>query len=215
MTTVALADDHHLVRNALVELINNLGGFQVVMDAPNGKVFMEQLSQQASQPQIALLDINMPVMDGFETAQQLTAQYPNIKIMALSVDDNEATILKMIRCGAIGYLLKDTDTSLFKLALSEVASRGYYHNELVTSTLLRSVNVQAKPSAKPNIDFHSRELEFLELSCTELTYKEIADRMNLSPRTIDGYRESLFEKLEVKSRVGMVLFAIKNQFFAF
>jgi DNA-binding NarL/FixJ family response regulator len=109
------------------------------------------------------------------------------------------------------YLLKDSETSQLKIALIEVLNKGYYHTELVTNTLMKSI----KPNhtmrfSKPVFTFQSREEEFLKLVCTELTYKEIADKMNLSPRTVDGYRESLFEKLELKSRVGLVLFAIKN-----
>jgi two-component system, NarL family, invasion response regulator UvrY len=209
MTTVALADDHHLIRNALVELINNFDNFEVIFDAADGKKFVDQLKIQAS-PDIALIDINMPIMDGFQTAEYLTKHHPEIKILALSVEDNEESIIKMLRLGAVGYLLKDTDTYLFKTALEEIANKGYYHSELVSSTLLKSINGANTTVVKQNLGFQSRELEFLELACSEYTYKEIADKMCLSPRTIDGYRESLFEKLNIKSRVGLVLYAIKN-----
>jgi two-component system, NarL family, invasion response regulator UvrY len=209
MTTVALADDHHLIRNALVELINNFENFEVIFDVADGKKFVDQLKTQAS-PDIALIDINMPIMDGFQTAEYLTKHHPEIKILALSVEDNEESIIKMLRLGAVGYLLKDTDTYLFKTALEEIANKGYYHSELVSSTLLKSINGANTTVVKQNLGFQSRELEFLELACSEYTYKEIADKMCLSPRTIDGYRESLFEKLNIKSRVGLVLYAIKN-----
>lgn len=209
MTTIALADDHHLIRNALVEQIDRFGDFKVIFDAPNGKDFIYQLKTQP-EPDIALIDINMPLMDGFQTAAYLTENHPNIKIMALSVEDNEESIIKMLRLGAKGYLLKDTDTYLFKKALEEVSSKGYYHSELVSNTLLKSINSPNKTVPKVSYSFQAREHEFLLLACTEFTYKEIADKMCISPRTVDGYRESLFEKLEVKSRVGMVLFAIKN-----
>jgi two-component system, NarL family, invasion response regulator UvrY len=210
MTTIALADDHHLIRNALVELINSFENFEVIFEAADGKKFIDLLKTQA-EPDIALIDINMPNMNGFQTAEFLTKQYPNIKILALSVEDNEESIIKMLRLGALGYLLKDTDTFLFKKALEEIASKGYYHSELVSSTLLKSINEPSAVPIKQNFGFQSRELEFLELACSEYTYKEIADKMCLSPRTIDGYRESLFEKLNLKSRVGLVLYAIKNR----
>lgn len=207
MTTIALADDHQLIRNALVELINRFEGFKVIFDTSNGKDFLTQLETQGL-PDIALIDINMPVMDGFETTEILSKNYPEIKTLALSVEDNEESIIQMLRNGAKGYLLKDTDTANFKNALEIVRDKGYYHSELVSNTLLKSLSKNL--NNKITINFQAREQEFMELACTELTYKEIADRMCLSPRTIDGYRENLFIKLELKSRVGLVLFAIKN-----
>ncbi|MBK9509364.1 MAG: response regulator transcription factor [Cytophagaceae bacterium] len=209
MTTIALADDHLLIRNALVELINRFPGFKVIFDTSNGKEFIDGI-QSFGPPDIALIDINMPVMDGFETTEYLARQFPDIKCVALSVEDNEESIIKMLRLGAKGYLLKDTDTSQFILALSEIRDKGYYHSDLVSNTLLKSLHKPAEVKNKIQSQFQAREEEFIKLACTEMTYKEIADQMCLSPRTIDGYRESLFLKLEVKSRVGLVLFAIKN-----
>ena len=215
MTTIALADDHHLIRQALNELINQFPDFQVVFDAPNGKDFITKLQiakDQNALPDIALVDINMPVMDGYATTEYLTQHFPEVKVMALSVDDNEESIIKMLRSGAKGYLLKDTETADFKLALNEMAVRGFYHSDLVSNTLFKSLKPNNGVKHIVNISFQGREQEFIQLACSELTYKEIADKMCLSPRTVDGYRESLFEKLEVKSRVGLVLFAIRNGF---
>jgi two-component system, NarL family, invasion response regulator UvrY len=209
MITIALADDHQLIRNALVELINKFDGFKVIFDVANGKQFIEQL-KHLPPPDIALIDINMPEMNGFETTEYLTANYPNIKTLALSVEDNEESIIRMLRCGAKGYLLKDTDTQNFRTALEEINSKGYYHSELVSNTLLKSLQKPNGKNTSIHLQFQAREEEFLQYACTELTYKEIADKMCLSPRTIDGYRENLFIKLEIKSRVGLVLFAIKN-----
>lgn len=209
MTTVALIDDHSLIRNALKELINRFEDFNVIIDASNGQDFIDQLKLK-SHPEIALLDINMPVMDGFATANFLNTYFPDIKILALTVNDDDESIIKMLRCGAVGYLLKDTEPLQLKMALREVNIKGYYHNDLVTNSLMKSLKPKTKNFTKPIFAFQSREEEFLKLACTELTYKEIADKMCLSPRTIDGYRENLFEKLEIKSRVGLVLFAIKN-----
>jgi two-component system, NarL family, invasion response regulator UvrY len=202
MTTIALADDHHLIRNALVELINKFDGFKVIFDVANGQEFVEHLKFNDA-PDIALIDINMPEMNGFQN-------YPTIKTLALSIEDNEESIIHMLRCGAIGYLLKDTETLDFKTALEEVKSKGYYHSELVSNTLLKSLQKPNGVAHKSEIYFQAREQEFLEFACSELTYKEIADKMCLSPRTIDGYRENLFIKFELKSRVGLVLFALRN-----
>lgn len=211
MTTIALADDHQLIRKALVELINRFDGFEVLFDVSHGKEFLDKISSGLI-PDIALIDINMPVLDGYHTTEYLSEHHPEIKCLALSVDDNEESIIKMLRLGAKGYLLKDTDTPQFKTALEVVRDKGYYHSELVSNTLLKSIrNLNGQKPLAPLIQFQAREQEFLELVCTELTYKEIADKMCLSPRTIDGYRENLFLKLELKSRTGLVLFAIKNR----
>lgn len=210
MTKVALVDDHQLIRNALAELINKFEGYTVIHEARDGQQFLTQLKTY-EHPDIALVDINMPNMDGYETAKQLTQLYPNIKILALSVEDDEEAIIKMLRAGSKGYLLKDTATKEFKLALDEINHKGYYHSDLVANTLLNSIKPSSNgATAKPLIQYQAREEEFLQLACSELTYKEIADKMCISPRTVDGYRENLFFKLDVKSRVGMVLFAIKN-----
>ena len=213
MTTIALVDDHHLIRHALIELINHFDDFQVLFDAPNGKEFIEKLTKSKEKnqlPDIALIDINMPIMDGYATTEYITQYFPEVKPLALSVDDNEESIIKMLRCGAKGYLLKDTETADFKLALNEMQQKGYYHSELVSNTLLKSLKPNNGQKHVLKFSFQAREQEFLQMACTEFTYKEIADKMCLSPRTVDGYRENLFEKLEVKSRVGLVLFAIRN-----
>ena len=207
MINVALIDDHSLIRNALAELINNFEGYQVTLQAANGAEFIELLHIHPL-PDIVFVDIQMPIMNGYDTAQILSAKFPDIKIMALSVEDDEESILKMLRCGSKGYLLKDTPINEFKLALDELYSKGYYHSDLVANSLLNAIHPSKISFTK--VIFQAREEEFLKLACSELTYKEIADQMCLSPRTVDGYRENLFLKLEVKSRVGLVLFAIKN-----
>ena len=209
MTTIALADDHHLIRNALVELINRFEGFQVIFDVADGQQLIDKLESK-NLPNIALVDINMPEMDGYQTTKYITKHFPQIKTVALSVEDSDEAIIKMLKSGAKGYILKDTDTLNFKIALETVRDVGYYHSKLVSNTLLNNLHKPNPDSKKPNFGLQRKELEFISLVCTELTYKEIAHRMGLSPRTIDGYRESIFVKLEVKSRVGLVLFAVKN-----
>ncbi len=210
MTTVAIADDHHLIRQALIELINRFEGFHVIFDAPDGGQFLAKFKENPV-PDIALIDINMPILDGYKTTEFISQNYPTVKPIALSVDDNEESIIKMLRLGAKGYILKDTDTSDFNLALNEIKNRGYYHSDLVSNTLLKSLKPLNGQKQSFQLHFQAREEEFIHLACTELTYKEIADKMSVSPRTVDGYRESLFVKLDVKSRVGLVLFAIRNK----
>lgn len=164
-------------------------------------------------PDVALLDINMPKMDGYETALWLKDNFPEVKVLALSMYDDDGAIIRMLKNGAKGYVLKDSNIADVKTAIESVLSKGYYYSELVTGKLIYSINHLDEPdhsSIKEILKLNSREIEFLKLACTEMSYKEIAEKMFLSPRTIEGYRDSLFEKLNLKSRVGLVLFAIKN-----
>lgn len=209
--SVAIVDDHILLRNGLANLIRGLETYAVLFEANNGKDFIKQL-QPRYLPDIVLLDINMPEMDGYETALWLKRNYPGIKILALSMYDNENAIIRMMKNGAKGYILKDIDPMEFRTALDSLMRKGFYYSELITGKLIHAVNQLDEPEQpfRSLIALNDRELEFMKLACTEMTYKEIADRMYLSVRTIDGYRDTLFEKLDVKSRVGLVLYAIKN-----
>jgi two-component system, NarL family, invasion response regulator UvrY len=211
MVKVALADDHILLRNGLAGLINGFDGYTVLFEANNGQDLMNTLDTN-NLPDLVLLDINMPVKDGFETALWLKQNHPDIKVLALSMYDNEPSIIKMLRNGAKGYLLKDTAPKEFKTALDAVMSKGFYYSEMVTGKLIHAVNNMDEPQQQKNSfsKLNEKETEFLKLACTEMTYKEIADKMFLSPRTIDGYRDALFEKLNVKTRVGLVMYAIKT-----
>lgn len=204
--SVVIVDDHLLFAQALENLVNTFDHFKVLYHVNNGKELLTQLDSEANTPDIALMDINMPVLNGIETMQVLNRDHPGIKVLALSMDDDEGTIIKMLRAGAKGYLLKDIHPQTFHCALNDVVDKGFYYSERITSTVLSSLH-KAEP---PEVILKDREIEFLRLACTEKTYKEIASDMFLSPKTIDGYRESLFEKLQVKSRVGLVLYAIKH-----
>ncbi len=205
--TVVIVDDHLLLSGSLEKLINSFDGFKVLFHASNGKELQQKFKINNIQPDIILLDINMPVMDGFETAEWLTENHPAIKVLALSMEDDEKVILKMLQKGAKGYLLKDIHPDRLKIALQEVMDRGYYHSEKVAATLLHSI----QPSYnREEVTFKQNELTFLQLACSEMTYKEIADVMSLSPKTIDGYRQELFNRLHVKNRVGLVIYALKN-----
>ena len=205
---VALVDDHKLFRKGLAELINDFPGYTVMDDFDSGWELQRKLAEEAV-PDIVLLDVNMPYMSGSEVALWLKEFYPQVKVLALSMNGNEMSILRMIKAGARGYILKDADPAELKIALDHVATKGYFHSELVSTALMQSL--QNNPNQEQALQLNEKEIKFLELACSELTYKEIADKMNLAPRTIDGYRESLFAKLNVKSRVGLVLYAIRNE----
>lgn len=207
--SIAIVDDHLLFAGSLEKLINTFQGFNVLFHAKNGSDLQQQLKATQTIPEIILLDINMPVMDGFETVKWLTEHHPEVKVLALSMEDDEQTILKMLRNGAKGYLLKDIHPDKLKEALEEVIDKGYYHSDKVAATLLHSLH----PSRdQKEITLKENEKIFLKLACSEMTYKEIAEVMNLSPKTIDGYRQDLFHKLDVKNRVGLVIYALKNNF---
>lgn len=208
---VVLIDDHVMLRNGLANLIKNFGNYDVLFEASNGKEFIKKL-QPETLPQAILMDINMPEMDGFETCFWLKEKYPQIKVLALSMYDNESSIIRMFKAGARGYILKDSDPAQLRSALDDVVTKGFYYSEMVAGTIIRSIrDIDEKDgNIKSVIKLSEREVEFLKLTCTELTYKEIADKMFISPRTIDGYRTDLFERLNVKTRIGLVLYAIKN-----
>lgn len=208
---IAIADDHTMFRKGLIALINLFPNYQVLFDAANGKDLIHQINPKKL-PEIILLDINMPEMDGYATAEWVTANYPGIKILALSTMDAETSIIKMIKCGAKGYVLKDAEPGELKLAFDEVLSRGYFYNELITRKVIGSINLltDTNSPASTFIKLTEKDIEFLRFVCTELTYKEIAERMHVSTRTIESHRDTLCEKLDIKTRVGLVLYALKN-----
>ncbi len=206
---IAIVDDHSLFASSLEKLVNTFEGYEVSFIAKNGKDFQTKLVVHKNDVEIVLLDINMPVMDGFATADWLTKNHPEIMIIALSMDDEEEVILKMLRKGAKGFLLKDIHPNDLKQTLDEVLEKGYHHTDKVSKTLINSLsgNLKEEEPLRENL------LKFIELSCSEMNYREIAEEMNLSPKTIENYRQEVFEKLGVKNRVGLVLYAIKNKLF--
>jgi DNA-binding NarL/FixJ family response regulator len=210
MANIVLTDDHNLLRNGLASLVTSLG-HTVLFEADNGKHFIEKLNP-GTLPDLVLLDINMPEMDGYETAQWIKTNHPDIKVLALSMYDNETSIIRMLKCGAKGYILKDSEPAELKAAIDDIMNKGFYYSDLVSGKLMHAINKMDDESGdlKNLVPLNDRETDFLKYTCTELTYKEIADKMFVSPRTIDGYRDALFEKLHVKTRVGLVMYAIKN-----
>jgi len=207
-TMVAIADDHSLLRNALAKLISSFGDYGVLFEANNGKE-IRPLIQQHGIPDIVLVDVNMPEMDGFETTKWLHSNYPQIKILVLSMLSDERTIIRMMRLGAKGYLLKNADPEELKEALDSVLNKDVYLPDLISGKLISGLHRDADRD-EDAITLNDREKEFLRWVCSELAYKDIAEKMNLSPRTIDDYRQNLFAKLNVHSRIGMALYAIRN-----
>jgi DNA-binding NarL/FixJ family response regulator len=207
---IALVDDHILLRNGLASLVQSFEGYTVLFEANNGKEFIQQL-QTYPDPDIVLLDITMPEMNGLETADWIKQNLPNAKILVLSVMDNDNIIISMLKKGARGYILKDSKPAIFKQALDHIRDTGFYVNELVSNKLLNYVTHEEdmRKEITPVSSLTANEITFLQMVCTEMTYKEIAKKMDLSPRTVDGYRDELLKKLKVQSRTGLVVFAIK------
>lgn len=202
---VSLVDDHALFRKGLGALIYEYEGYTVWSEASNGKEFVDNIEDKET-PDIVLLDIDMPEMDGFETCQWLKTHYPEIKVLALSMYEDEQAILKMLQVGAKGYLLKNTTTEQLLTSMEEVLKSGYYYSDRVGKVLMSNIET-------PIPTINDTETSFLKLACTELTYKEIAVQLSVSPRTIDNYREILFEKLQVRSRIGLAIYTIKHGIF--
>jgi two-component system, NarL family, invasion response regulator UvrY len=211
---VALVDDHAMLRNGIASLINDMDDYCVILQSDNGSAFINDVTKYKLSPDIILLDVSMPQMDGFETAKWIAKHLPLAKVLVLSMFDDEKSIIKMIRYGAKGYILKDSEPQELEAALHDVVHKGYHYSDLVNGKLIHAVNILGE---EENIDVHinlsGRELEFLKLTCSEMTYKEISNIMYLSVRTVEGYRDNLFTKLNLKTRVGLVLYAIKHKIF--
>ena len=207
---IILVDDHTLLRDALSSLIHSFEEFSVINSLNYGTELIRALSE-GYKPDIVLLDLNMPILDGFETAKWLNINYPGIKILILTMYDSEIALIRLLKVGVKGFLKKDTHPNELRIALNAVSENGYYYSQDTTGKL---ANLFQKNTDNQNFVekamLNENELEFLRLASTDLTYKEIAAQLNLSPRAIDGYRDSLFEKLDVKSRVGLAIYAVKN-----
>jgi DNA-binding NarL/FixJ family response regulator len=207
MIKIALADDHKLLRNALASLINTFENCEVIFEANNGKDFCTLLERE--QPDVAIIDYNMPEMNGLECANWMKDNYPQVPILMLTMYDTELMLIKLLQAGVKGFMKKDIHPNELNKAIQSVMTEGFYY----------SVHTSAKLAGffteKESIPFWEKilseqDLTFLKLVCSELTYKEIAQEMNMNPRTIDSMRDSMFDKLDVKSRVGLTMYAIKH-----
>jgi two-component system invasion response regulator UvrY len=208
---LGIVDDHKLFRKGLISLIEMISkDYHILFEADNG-LDLQQKIDKRNPPDIVLIDVNMPGMDGFASVQWLQEAHPDVKVLVVSMIQKEETIVRMVKLGVKGYLCKDVEPEELNIALQAIAKKGFHYTDFITGKLINSLQDKTgnKLIAAQNL-MNDREKEFLHFACTELTYNEIADKMFLSPKTIDGYRNSLFEKLKVKSRVGLVLYAVRN-----
>jgi DNA-binding NarL/FixJ family response regulator len=208
-SSIVIVDDHLLIAKAITSIIEQFRQYEVLYECENGKVMIERFQQKKNIPDIVLLDISMPVMDGFETAAWLKENLPGVKVMALTMQGDDESLIKMIKAGASGYLNKNVHPVELENPLDSISKKGFYYPDLATSRVLHALSHEKSPETNQVI-LTAREKEFLTYSCTELTYKEIGEKMFCSPRTVESYRDSLFEKLGVKTRVALALYAVKT-----
>lgn len=214
---IALVDDHHLVRSGLAATVNALGGYAVTLEAGNGQELIEALGaadlSPEQEPVIAIVDLSMPVMDGYETIAWLRANKPAILPLALTFDADEQALVRAVRAGARGFLLKNTRPPVLKLALDSLMLTGYYYTDEAHAALQRPQRKSPEERERERVleGITPREMEFLLLVCdpAEFTYEQIADRMGVHRRSVDNYRIGLFEKFDIKSKTGLVLFALR------
>jgi two-component system invasion response regulator UvrY len=206
---IAVADDHTLFRKGLIRLLESLGPtYKIIIEANDGKDFEEKLRTCAIVPDIAILDLNMPNKNGFETVQWLTSNLPSIKVLIISMIEREESIVKLLKMGAKGYLSKDVEPEDLEKAIDSILHKGYYYTDFVTGKLLHSIiNNDTKSD---DILLTDKEKELLQLLSSDLTYKEISQKLDITIKAIDYQRDLLCKKLNVTSRVGLTIYAIKN-----
>ncbi len=209
-TTIALADDHILLRGALATLVNSFDNCRVITQANTGKELIGEI-ESGIVPDIVLLDLNMPDMNGYDTARWLLDHHPEIHILMLTMYDTEQTLLRLLNLGVKGFLRKDVHPGELKQAIDSVIHSGFYYSHNSTGKLLNLFRKDGMNNFQlRHTLLHDTEIVFMKMICSEMTYKEIAARMKLNPRSIDNLRDNLFTKLDVKSRVGLVMYAIRH-----
>lgn len=208
---IAIVDDQNLFRAGIKVLLEQIKDFEIVLEAANGKELLDSLPR--SRVNVVLLDVDMPVMDGIETAKELQKRFPKIKIIMLSLHDEDRIILHLMEIGASGYLLKDAEPEDVEKAIRKVNANEHYFNDFVSGVMLRKVTNKSVRKSKVfnfKVDLSEREFLVLGLICEGLTNAQIADEINLSQRTIEGYRIRMIDKLKVNNTAGLVAYAIKN-----
>ncbi len=210
--TLALVDDHTLFRKGMINLISLVNShYRILFEADNGIDLQKKISKD-NQPDILLMDINMPHMDGFTTVEWLREHYPLVNVLVVSMIQKEESIVRMLKLGVKGYVCKDVEPRELGEALHSIANKGFYYTDFITGKLVHSLQAGDSNNGANHAlpAMNDRERDFLKLACTEFTYNEIAAKMFVSPKTVDGYRNALFEKLNVRSRVGLALYAVKH-----
>lgn len=209
--SIVLVDDHIVVRSGIKSLIEVIGNYKFTAQFDNGLQFIQALPALA-QPDLAIIDLNMPEMNGLETMRWLRKNDPGLKTLILTLESEEKTIVELFKLGIRGYLPKSCSAELLKKAIQDVVTTGYYYSGVLQQALTGETE-RNEMLRKVEDQLTERELTFLQLVCDseEYTYERISEIMDVSLRTVDGYREALFKKFNIKSKIGLVLFAIKNK----
>ncbi len=213
---LALCDDHNLFRLGMASILNQIADFDLILEAANGQDLLDKVARKT--PDVILLDLQMPILDGPATADLLREHYPRVKVIVLTMHDEDRMVLHLLEKGVSGYLLKDADPDEVEKAIRKVMDEGIYLSEFVSKAMLRKMTHQTTlPKPNGSTGFYNtkvllseREKEVLNLICEGLATTEIADKVFLSPRTIEGHRLRLLEKTGAKNTAGLVAFAFRN-----
>ena len=210
MIKIAIADDYKIYRDGLKVGLSADGNMQVLFEADNGEELMKGLENVM--PDVIIMDLKMPIMDGMEATKLVRKKYPSIKVLVVSMYEDDKFIIHLMENGANGYLLKNAEPDEIRRSIYAVHENGYYFNDLVNKALLKKLVLKnnLKPSFNQNVELTERELEVLKLICEEKTASEIAKEIFLSPRSVEGIRQRLIEKVGVRNSAGLVMFAVKS-----
>ncbi len=220
---IALVDDHQLVRSGIKKIIDDFANYYVVLEGNNGNDFLKKLSAAPIKPNIVLMDLSMPIMNGIETTQYLTKHYPEIKTIALSVHDDIKSINAMIKAGARAYLAKDSSPELLEETINTVFKVGYYYDRFLVKNFVKKdwqenevdekFHLHEPKNKNLLVQLSAREIQLLQLLCSEFTMKEIAEKMGIAYNTANSYRDNVASKIGITNRIGMVMYAINNGFY--
>lgn len=203
---IVYADDHDAIRKSLARYLEDLGGISVLIETGDGKELIHRMSHAESLPSVCVIDIHMPAMDGFTLIAEIQKRWPGMPVLVLTVFQNECYIIRMIKLGARGYLLKSCKPEEIKDAIVSIHESGYYYSDAAGPRLFR----QVLDGKVKNLEFSEMELAVIRYSCTELSYGKIAEELGTSRKSVEGYRDRLFQKLGINSRVSLALFAIQS-----
>lgn len=207
---VAIADDHKIFRKGVILSLRPFTNIKFVQEAENGEELLNGIA--AAEPQVVLMDLRMPLKDGIETTKELSKKYPHIYVIILSMYEDERFVSHLMENGANGYILKNAEPQEIRRAIMDVHEKGYYLNNFVNRILLKKAHSKQKviPSLNNEITLSDRERDVLKFICMEFTATEIAQKMDISPRTVEAIKDRLMERFGSKNTAGLVFFAVKN-----
>ncbi|MCC6461935.1 MAG: response regulator transcription factor [Saprospiraceae bacterium] len=207
---VAIAEDQRLFRECLIPVINQFENMEVCLEASNGRELLDALAQGIPLPDVVLMDLTMPELNGMETTEQIKVRYPEIKVIILSVHGEERHIVKLVGIGVNAYLVKNAELTEVRRAIESVVEKGFYFNEATLRALQAGMEQRKQKTFDPEMTLTTREREILELICKECTTPEIAERLFISVRTVDGHRNNLLAKTGARNTAGLVLYALRH-----